>query len=369
MIKNETKSYARSLCESYKDFLFVFDTDLGVYVIKSPKDETPEDTVDTVFVNITPENSCDKLDDVIAYVDDYYNATDDNIDSTSDIVDESLTEDSGDSLRQMFGEIFSVVLTRSDDGENESVEFNDIKLAQDYIDDIKRDNDDFFSKAILVDENGKVLDSWEYVDEVNRRKSTDYESEIVEPLNEDADTDETTETAEADVIDNADEVDETTVDDNSSTDTDAIIENEYKVVCDAACAANLLLCNMKTLHWNVSGEHFDILHKITQSYAEKASEDLDTLAEIALELGCPVYNPAVMCISFGKDIINSTDGKMFTSEFVNTAISENIRNFIDALYAIVKTEIEPNIVDAVNSMIRFWSKELNYKQVRRQFAN
>lgn len=369
MIKNETKSYARSLCESYKDFLFVFDTDLGVYVIKSPKDETPEDTVDTVFVNITPENSCDKLDDVIAYVDDYYNATDDNTDDTNNTVDESLTEDSDDSLRQMFGEIFSVVLTRSDDGENESVEFNDIKLAQDYIDDLKRDNDDFFSKAILVDENGKVLDSWEYVNEINRHKSTDDESEAIEPLNEDADTDETTETVETDVVDDVAEADETTIEATLSAESNAITENKYKVVCDAACAANLLLCNMKTLHWNVSGEHFDILHKITQYYAEKASEDLDILAEMTLELGCPVYNPAVMCVSFGKDIINSTDGKMFTSEFVNTSISKNIHNFINALYDINKIEIEPNIVDVVNSMIRFWSKELNYKQVRRQFAN
>ena len=69
MSKETIKSYSKSLCENYKDFVFIFDSDLGVYVVKCPKDDTIQpDTQDTVFVNVTPENQCDTIDDVIAYV-------------------------------------------------------------------------------------------------------------------------------------------------------------------------------------------------------------------------------------------------------------------------------------------------------------
>lgn len=368
MSKETIKSYSKSLCENYKDFVFIFDSDLGVYVVKCPKDTAVEpDTQDTVFVNVTPENQCDTIDDVIAYVDDYYNDEDSDTsgDETITGVEESINEDTEDSLRQMFGDIFSVVLTRADDGENEAVEFNDIKQAQEYIDDLKRDNDDFFSKAVLVNEDGKVLDYWEYVPESDRHKSKDD----TEQLNEDAVDEESTENSDPVKSDDA-VTDDVNADNEPESETNEIANNKFSSVCNAACAANMLLCNMKTLHWNVAGEHFDALHNITSVYAEKASEDLDTLAELSLELGCPVYNPAVMCLSLGKQIINVNDGKMLNREFVLNAITENITNYIDAVKSIYNIEdLSSDVLSEIDSIVRYWTKELNYKQPRRQFAN
>lgn len=372
MNKENIKSYNKSLCENYKDFVFIFDSDLGVYVVKCPKDDTVQpDTQDTVFVNVTPENQCDTIDDVIAYVDDYYNGDDLTVSEDNNAtVEESINEYTEDSLRQMFGDIFSVVLTRADDGENEAVEFNDIKQAQEYIDDIKRDNDDFFSKAVLVNEDGKVLDSWEYVPESDRRKPKDETTDDAEQLNEDAVDEEPTE--DSDPVEDADvtAIDDVNADNEPETDANAITNNRVSAICNAACAANMLLCNMKTLHWNVAGEHFDVLHDITLAYAEKASKDLDMLAELSLELGCPVYNPAVMCLSLGKQIINVNDGKMLNKEFVLNAITENITNYIDAVKAIYDIEdLSSDVLSEIDSIVRYWTKELNYKQSRRQFAN
>ena len=372
MSKEIIKSYSKSLCENYKDFVFIFDSDLGVYVVKCPKDDNIQpDTQDTVFVNVTPENQCDTIDDVIAYVDDYYNGDDLTVSEDDNAtVEESINEDTEDSLRQMFGDIFSVVLTRADDGENEAVEFNDIKQAQEYIDDLKRDNDDFFSKAVLVNEDGKVLDSWEYVPESDRRKPKDETADDAEQLNEDAVDEEPTE--DSDPVEDADvtAIDDVNADNEPETDANAITNNRFSAICNAACAANMLLCNMKTLHWNVAGEHFDVLHDITLAYAEKASEDLDMLAELSLELGCPVYNPAVMCLSLGKQIINVNDGKMLNREFVLNAITENITNYIDAVKSIYNIEdLSSDVLSEIDSIVRYWTKELNYKQPRRQFAN
>lgn len=372
MSKETIKSYSKSLCENYKDFVFIFDSDLGVYVVKCPKDDNIQpDTQDTVFVNVTPENQCDTIDDVIAYVDDYYNGDDLTVSEDDNAtVEESINEDTEDSLRQMFGDIFSVVLTRADDGENEAVEFNDIKQAQEYIDDLKRDNDDFFSKAVLVNEDGKVLDSWEYVPESDRRKPKDETADDAEQLNEDAVDEEPTE--DSDPVEDADvtAIDDVNADNEPETDANAITNNRFSAICNAACASNMLLCNMKTLHWNVAGEHFDVLHDITLAYAEKASEDLDMLAELSLELGCPVYNPAVMCLSLGKQIINVNDGKMLNREFVLNAITENITNYIDAVKAVYDIEdLSSDVLSEIDSIVRYWTKELNYKQPRRQFAN
>lgn len=373
MSKETIKSYSKSLCENYKDFVFIFDSDLGVYVVKCPKDDTTQpDTQDTVFVNVTPENQCDTIDDVIAYVDDYYNDEDSDTsgDETITGVEESINEDTEDSLRQMFGDIFSVILTRSDDGENEAVEFNDIKQAQEYIDDLKRDNDDFFSKATLVNEEGKVLDSWEYTPESDRRKSKDETSDDTEQLNEDTADEESTENSDPVEHTDATIVDDVNADNEPEADVNAITNNRFSAICNAACSANMLLCNMKTLHWNVAGEYFDELHNITLAYAEKASEDLDVLAELSLELGCPVYNPAVMCLSLGKQIINVNDGKMLNREFVLNAITENITNYIDAVKSIYNIEdLSSDVLSEIDSIVRYWIKELNYKQPRRQFAN
>lgn len=60
---------------------------------------------------------------------------------------------------------FTIVVTRSDDGEDEIIDDVTKEIADKYIDDLKRDNDEFFSHAKVLDHNGKVVNSWEYLEE------------------------------------------------------------------------------------------------------------------------------------------------------------------------------------------------------------
>lgn len=67
---------------------------------------------------------------------------------------------------------FTIVVTRSDDGEDEITDDVTKEIADKYIDDLKRDNDEFFSHAKVLDHNGKVVNSWEYLEEAAKSKKS-----------------------------------------------------------------------------------------------------------------------------------------------------------------------------------------------------
>lgn len=67
---------------------------------------------------------------------------------------------------------FTIVVTRSDDGEDEIIDDVTKEIADKYIDDLKRDNDEFFSHAKVLDHNGEVVNSWEYLEEAAKSKKS-----------------------------------------------------------------------------------------------------------------------------------------------------------------------------------------------------
>lgn len=82
---------------------------------------------------------------------------------------------------------FTIVVTRSDDGEDEIIDDVTKEIADKYIDDLKRDNDEFFSHAKVLDHNGKVVNSWEYLEEAAKSKKSssikDRLKELIPDLN------------------------------------------------------------------------------------------------------------------------------------------------------------------------------------------
>ena len=67
---------------------------------------------------------------------------------------------------------FTIVVTHSDDGEDEIIDDVTKEIADKYIDDLKRDNDEFFSHAKVLDHNGEVVNSWEYLEEAAKSKKS-----------------------------------------------------------------------------------------------------------------------------------------------------------------------------------------------------
>lgn len=146
---------------SYRDFNWIFDKDLGVYVMLlnpiSEKDIVERDK-DVIFINKSKENEKDSIDDVISYIDDYYDNLEDSKYNSNELIEEAENSD-------MFSGLYMVRLIKSEDDSEEIVEFTGkdaLKNAQDYIDRLKIDNDEFFKRAILLDSDENPLDFWEY---------------------------------------------------------------------------------------------------------------------------------------------------------------------------------------------------------------
>lgn len=369
--------YKSSLCESYRDFAFIFDKDLGVYVVSlEPVDVN---TVDTVFINVTDENKKDSIDDVINYVDDYYISNEEVVEDLKEDVEESLENE--DSLKTLYGDLFIVELVRADDGEKEFVEFNDINSAQEYIDKIKIDNDEFFSKALLLDENNDVLDSWTYIE---RAETTDIKEETSgEVIEEDVFIEEPVEDTIAELpvvvelpVDTVEEtVPEMPLPDNMELVAvpDDVPVEENTVVSNCEWANNIICAyadtvifanNMKMFHWFAKGALFDTTHSIAEEYYNKANEQTDFLAELLIELGCNPINPQHVQ-PVNVSVIEEKD----LMQDYTACLMMNINEIVISLMNARATDnLAYDIVSEFDSIIRYWNKENNYKNKRRQLV-
>lgn len=239
----------------------------------------------------------------------------------------NLTED------DIHGDIYSIVLTRKDDNEKEVIELNDVYLAQEYIDKIKLDNDEFFSEAVLVDEHGNVLDKWSYVEEQCRSKNNSKNKKSV--VNEEAD----------------------------ASSNDSKLDS---AISDAACAAICVANDFKYIHWHCKGNLFDTAHNISSDYYSKASDDADLLAELALELGSNIPNPSLMADIINWTPVKAEDLNNISFDTFLDCSQDIINKYLNALKFIYEIPgVTSDITSEIDSIVRYWSKERNYKNVRR----
>lgn len=348
----EQKKVALRECGTYKNFVWVFDKDLDVYIMSlNPVDTSKE----FVLINTSKENQKDSIDDIIEYVDDYFNERDINIEDDLDFVDsENINEAvDTDSLKAMYGDLFSVILVRSDDGEEETVEFaGDTALtdAQDYIDRLKIDNDEFFSSAKLVDENDNILDSW----------TLDLETE--EPITEDIEDNEPLEIETAKTNDTEDS-DFVEINNEESTDDEELTDTVINLIT-AVNTTGVFVNNLKMLHWYSGGIIFDTLHEISSEYYSKALDDFDLLAELALEFNEKVINPSNMAEFSLITPINYPESNNFSKDEFFVILRENIIQYVDCLNKIYNS-MPHDVQSELDTIIRYWTKENNYKNVRR----
>lgn len=356
------KEYKSSLCESYKDFAFIFDKDLGVYVVSlEPVDVN---AVDTVFINLTDENKKDSIDDVINYVDEYYNSHDYDLEDITEDIESDKEEVS--SLKDLYGDIFTIELIRADNNEKEFLEFNDIELAQDYIDKLKIDNDDFFTKAILINEEQQILDMWEYVNV--EEDSVENEEIVEESISEEIVEEPDLEAALPDgleLVEVPSEGNEVVIEIEQNCEPQ-VVSHSMDNLLEAICVCNIFISNIKMLHWYSKGRDFDAMHNLTEYYYNKASQDLDLLVELALEsTSILIPNPSLMT---SNDLVTlaAPENLGFAPETFWENLIHNINTYINALKNIaITSDVDESVKSEIDSIISFWRKENNYKNVRR----
>ena len=144
--------------------------------------------------------------------------------------------------------------------------------------------------------------------------------------------------------------------------------NDYKQYIQLVYTTQAIANDMKYIHWNCCGYQFDRIHAITEDYYNKLNTDLDLFAELALEQpGITLANPSNMARKLDWPCIedtNSINSKTALDHIRNliwqyvTCLNEVYHEKHGVVSADVKAELDP--------IIRFWTKEINYKIARRR---
>ncbi|MCQ2209210.1 MAG: hypothetical protein MJZ34_02850 [Paludibacteraceae bacterium] len=117
------------------------------------------------------------------------------------------------------------------------------------------------------------------------------------------------------------------------------------------------------MHHHAIGDHFDTVHNVTQELYEKAAEQVDTLAEMAIRLGEPInnFNNAQSVIS--SDIYAPINDGEFDADKMESELNKRGEIVISAMKRCRQYESE--IMSKMDELISAWAKEIEYKNVAR----
>ena len=139
------------------------------------------------------------------------------------------------------------------------------------------------------------------------------------------------------------------------------------MISDAYKTAVAVANNIKWIHWNVyAGADFDAVHDLAGAYYDHLQDDIDSLAELALEFHDPIINPSLV----QTDIPVETKPSYTYNEAME-AILCNLHALVDSLRGVTDHDLvaTSDTTHEIKGMVRYWSKELSYKGVRRLAEN
>ena len=123
-------------------------------------------------------------------------------------------------------------------------------------------------------------------------------------------------------------------------------------------SAVALANDMKHIHTHAKGTLFDNIHSICNEYYEKANEEADTLAELAMEKGDTILNP-----SYLLDGLNykPTNYSKYDFELAMSTAKGCIEKYLKVLIDLRNKTNDPSVQSLLDDMMRYWKKEKDYK--------
>lgn len=123
-------------------------------------------------------------------------------------------------------------------------------------------------------------------------------------------------------------------------------------------SAVALANDMKHIHTHAKGTLFDNIHNICNEYYEKANEDADTLAELAIEKGDTILNP-----SYLLDGLNykPTNYSKYDFELAMSTVKGCIEKYLKVLADLRNKTNDPSVQSLLDDTVRYWKKEKDYK--------
>ena len=123
-------------------------------------------------------------------------------------------------------------------------------------------------------------------------------------------------------------------------------------------SAVALANDMKHIHTHAKGTLFDNIHNICNEYYEKANEDADTLAELAIEKGDTILNSSYLLDELNYKPTNYSD---YYFDLAMRVAEDCIEKYLKALNDLRNKTLDTSVQSLLDDMMRYWKKEKYYK--------
>lgn len=123
-------------------------------------------------------------------------------------------------------------------------------------------------------------------------------------------------------------------------------------------SAVALANDMKHIHTHAKGTLFDNIHSICDEYYEKANEEADTLAELAIEKGDIIFNSSYLLSELNYKPTNYSN---YDFDLAMHVIEDCIEKYLVVLANLRNKTDDTSVQSLLDDMMRYWKKEKNYK--------
>ena len=123
-------------------------------------------------------------------------------------------------------------------------------------------------------------------------------------------------------------------------------------------SAVALANDMKHIHTHAKGTLFDNIHSICNEYYEKANEEADTLAELAMEKGDTIFNSSYLLSELNYKPTNYSN---YYFDLAMRVAEGCIEKYVKVLTDLRNKTDDPSVQSLLDDMMRYWKKEKNYK--------
>lgn len=123
-------------------------------------------------------------------------------------------------------------------------------------------------------------------------------------------------------------------------------------------SAVALANDMKHIHTHAKGTLFDNIHNVCNEYYEKANEDADTLAELAIEKGDTILNPSYLLDGLSY---KPTNYSKYDFELAMSTAKGCIEKYLKVLADLRNKTDDSSVQSLLDDTVRYWKKEKDYK--------
>lgn len=123
-------------------------------------------------------------------------------------------------------------------------------------------------------------------------------------------------------------------------------------------SAVALVNDMKHIHTHAKGTLFDNIHNICNEYYEKANEDADTLAELAIEKGDIIFNSSYLLSELNYKPTNYSN---YDFDLAMHVVEDCIEKYLVVLANLRNKTDDPSVQSLLDDTVRYWKKEKDYK--------